>query len=284
VVDVDETKKQITDHGDALNKVVQNVPSLPACSMASVALRGMWSSGSLPDTLETLKTAYADPAYRLAADSLRADCFETLASGAAEGLPAQSVGVFVSPDGFAYCTGYLIAIKQVATARHCFYSADSGENTFVANSQFFYLSDPTHGFAVVDPGPTSGDPASIPLWDDHIVVSLTSSSDHAPLQIAALIPSQPLRVAGPLLYVAGRWQDQLVWSLANADCAVQATTDEHCIVHTCVTSPGFSGAPLLQRQAGTWRVVGMHLGGTARQCDATDGDNANIGLLAMGLN
>src|SRR6516165_7710693 len=69
VVDVDETKKQITDHGDALNKVVQNVPSLPACSMASVALRGMWSSGSLPDTLETLKTAYADPAYRLAADS-----------------------------------------------------------------------------------------------------------------------------------------------------------------------------------------------------------------------
>lgn len=208
-------------------------------------------------------------------------------------IPKRAV-VVMSIKGVAFCTGILLDKTTIATARHCFIDQRYGtlrpefdtpnvidfdinsldmERTavvdrssirnLVLNSAFDIDRDPVKITVTVKETPSASPLPEVkfttPVRDQLMwIAGPFALLDQAiAMRNAAANPDNP---APPI-----RWQDAVRWSAQNsAQCRVKIITKE-CIYHTCQTSEGFSGSPMIvsAQAVGTSSVieiVGIHSG------------------------
>ena len=197
-------------------------------------------------------------------------------------------------DGVAECMGTRIARDRFLTARHCLYQYDRNLGWQRGPVQRLRVSLAGQPDAWVDideldcesPHPDatcSRVQASNPLASDHLLLRLHPRAD------AALPPMPALRVdraaVNQMLVVPGRSSWITGRALATADPIYVTTPDiggcmiainqEGCLINSCQSESGFSGAPMFaRRKTDELVLVGIFLGSTAhnpyRQCQRPD--------------
>lgn len=285
--DPDVVVREIERRGGHVAKlfepILHSLDSTVTCTAAAKTFLAAWTDAGQPDSVVNLRAAYNQ--YKPLADAYRQACFQSASAISSQTMPSDAVGVFVRSDEngeYAFCVGFLISKNKLMTARHCFFDADSGRRLFTDAPKFYFFSDTAHSVALANPQNVWAQTEPFDAPNDFLIVTLSSDQRADPLSSADPLPLRTLRIPGPFLYAAGSWQSALSWTRPNLSCAVRTETNGGCFVHTCQTGPGFSGAPLLQLQGDSWRVIGIHVGGTAEQCRSNDGDTANLALPARG--
>lgn len=208
-------------------------------------------------------------------------------------IPRRAI-VVMSIKGVAFCTGIFLDKTTIATARHCFINESNGK-----------LRPQFNAPGEMDLDINSLDMKRTAVVDHSSIRSLVLNSafdiDKDPVKIAVTVRETPgasplpevkftTPVRDQLMWIAGpfalldqaiamrnaaahpetpappiRWEDAVRWSAQDsAQCRVKTVTKE-CIYHTCQTSEGFSGSPMIvsAQAVGTnaiIEIVGIHSG------------------------
>lgn len=210
-------------------------------------------------------------------------------------IPKRSV-VVMAYQGRAFCTGMLLDERTLMTARHCFIRQADGK----VRDEFRSSSPSTITIQSVDlKRRVVVSNADI----ERLQVFKSFDIDQDPIRVPALTLREPGAEALPealykaprakqLLWIGGpfalldealamleparnvatdtdrpKWLDAFRWSAADAaQCRVQ-TVGPACIYHTCQTSKGFSGSPMIlsayekaNGQGAVIEYVGVHSG------------------------
>jgi protease YdgD len=162
--------------------------------------------------------------------------------------PWSSIGKLFNETG-ASCSGVVISRDRILTAAHCLYNPRSGR--FIAPKALHFLVGYRTGrfsaharIASYEIGP-GFDPRR---YDQ------TSESDWAVLTVREPLPAEiePLRLrrelspTGTKAALAGYGQDRALAMTADRDCELREKVDAgRFLLHTCRSTFGYSGAPIL---------------------------------------
>lgn len=210
-------------------------------------------------------------------------------------IPKRSL-VVMSFFGKAFCTGLLLDEKTLLTSRHCFIRQSNGNLLTEFNaSELSGLNIQTLDLmrtvtlskeTIVKLKLASGfdidkDPVKIPVE----TAKAPSAQGLPKVLFKPAQAKQLLWIAGPFALLdqavamqkaytepgisAPRvtWQDSIRWSNSNAAQCTVAAVSQSCIYHTCQTSEGYSGSPMISAAYSTptggndvIEVVGVHSG------------------------
>lgn len=188
-----------------------------------------------------------------------ASCFAVSAPDDLPDALARRVGVIAGVAGKSDCSGIQLDANKVLTARHCIQVNNGWGGLRDASSAeiraYKFLLRDNKAYAIVrvhSRGPTRQ------LADEWLVletVEMPSPQGAFPLAPApeSIPPGTPMLVAGLIDSQDGRTG----FTRGDSCRAVYATPS--CIVHTCNTVPGLSGAPLFAKARGQWVFAGVHV-------------------------
>lgn len=171
--------------------------------------------------------------------------------------------------GISRCTAFLVDPQTAITAAHCLYSRRLGGfvpagsvHILVGYDKGAFTKHAAAASFVVDLGydPAAGPRAGVA---DLAVVRFTQPVTDA-ARVLPLLDQEP--PAGTPVMLAGYGQDRAEVLLADTACTLQGRTGAGVaavLVHDCEGTRGTSGAPLLMRGAGGWRVAGVQATGRA---------------------
>jgi protease YdgD len=182
----------------------------------------------------------------------------------AQALPWSAVGLIELPDGS--CTGMLIAPTLAITAAHCLF-ADSGPikaQTFRAGA----WGDTELGRAIVigqqlapDYTPNTGSPGQGNGKDWAILTLDRPLGDQVgfvrPYVLGKAELSRIARGEQLLISQAGYSWDTDPWLSGHMDCRILTAFPEGTFTHTCDTTRGDSGSPILMQVGGEWRLIAV---------------------------
>jgi hypothetical protein len=240
----------------------------------------------------------AAQAYRAAAAAYARSCLDAQwqALTPAQRDDMKAVVGYLHLDGMAACMGARIAKDRFLTARHCLYRYDRNtgwERHAVQRVQVVLAgtNGPT-AFAAQEIAcqapqpdmPCAALPPDNPLGADHLVLRLVPESPGSvlppmpALQIDRAAPRQMLVVPGRSTWITGRAlepKDPVYVTTADIGGCMIATQRDGCLVNSCQSEAGFSGAPMFaRRQIDRLVLVGVFLGSTAHnpypQCQQPD--------------
>ncbi len=161
--------------------------------------------------------------------------------------------------GVSRCTAVLLSPGMALTAAHCLYSARLGH--FVPASSVHVLSRyASGGFAEHRLA------ASIRIADgyDPRRPDATRGHDAALLELAGTMDAGSLALAGAdpapgtTAMLGGYSQDRAEIITADRDCHVARR--DGALLHDCTATRGTSGAPVVVREDGAWRIAGLAVG------------------------
>jgi protease YdgD len=183
----------------------------------------------------------------------------------ATGLPWSATGLLALPDGS--CTGILIGPNLVATAAHCLVGeagAPLKATTFRAGA----WGDTQLGQAIVIGQTVSPDytpqarPAGQGNGNDWAIVTLDRDlgAEVGFVRPYVLDKADLARIARGEEYrlsQAGYSWDTGSWLSGHMDCRIVTALPDGSILHTCDTTRGDSGSPLLMQVGGEWRLIAV---------------------------
>lgn len=198
--------------------------------------------------------------------SAMSNCFTSATPGGFPTSLSARIGGLSGPEGKRSCTATQISATTILTAKHCIElsSTDPAEPTvFATEAQLTTFRFHLQGRA----------PLRVEGLASPINMSLDLPNDWVTLRVGALpaadrpnLPTAPTKIpAGTPLVVAGLMiiSDDDAPSFAAQFTAGQSCralyATENCLMHTCNTVPGMSGAPIFSLLDGEWRLVGMHV-------------------------
>lgn len=247
--------------------------------------------------LQALEPMESDKKYACALLMMDQDCLTSSAEQANipdPQVPKRSL-VIMSFYGKAFCTGMLLDEHTIITARHCFIRQSDGSvhkefdvsgmpgfsvQTMDVKRRVVISKEAISALRVSGSFDIEKDPVKIP-------VETVKAMGALPLPKVIFKPAQAkqlLWVAGPFALLdqamamknaylnpstpsSVDWQDSIRWSNSEAaQCRVEAV-NKACIYHTCQTSEGYSGSPMISAvyadSTGANKiieVVGVHSG------------------------
>lgn len=231
--------------------------------------------------------ANAATAYRQSAQAYATACLdaEWHALTLAQRSDMKSVVGFLHLNGVAECMGTRVAADRFLTARHCLYRYDRNigwERHDVTSVQVALAIKPGVAFDAEELDCDAPQPdrycsvlsANDALAADHLVLRLKPPSPGAAfpampaLQVDRAGKHQMLVVPGRSTWITGRAlsaTDPVYVTTAGIGGCMVATNDQGCLVNSCQSEPGFSGAPMFaRRDVGQLVLVGIFLGSTAQ--------------------
>lgn len=194
--------------------------------------------------------------------------------------PTDRLAIFSTATRVPFCTGVHLGVDRFLTARHCFIDRNSNTRREQSKGAVLNLADrPDQDFLIEEPAVVVTGPGHA---NDMIVVRARHLPEAvlAKTAISVAEPS-PLADLAVLGYFAAADLDSLIPTSGHGSPAIwrtslrrtqdagkgycriwdwTGTTDATgCIVHTCQTMTGFSGAPLFTHTLGSWKLVGIHV-------------------------
>jgi hypothetical protein len=203
-------------------------------------------------------------------------------------------------DGAHACMGARIAKDRFLTARHCLYDYDDGLGQWVARRvtrrQIALIGDAKTRFEAAEldcraaqPDAACGTLTDNPVTADQIVLRIAARSTDA---AAAPLPPMPaltverpalqqfLVVPGHSTWITGRgWSaaDEVYVTTAGVPGCMVAEIANGCVVNSCQSEAGFSGAPMFaRRNVNELVMVGIFLG-TANEYEQCRRADRNFG-------
>ncbi len=236
--------------------------------------------------------------YRTAADVYTRACLDTqwLSLTEEQRVAMRRVVGHVLLDGVRSCMGARVAAGRFLTARHCLYQYDKNLAQWqprpVAQRHVALIGDAKTWFdateldcAAPQPDSACGALTDNPVTSDQIVLKLAALSQDTPavplppmpaLNIERPALQQFLVVPGHSAWITGRaWGpgDEVYVTTAAVPGCMVAEIANGCVVNSCQSEAGFSGAPMFARRNVKQLVmVGIFLGVASayEQCLRTD--------------
>jgi len=189
--------------------------------------------------------------------------------------PWQAVGRVNQAGGRSHCTGTLVAPDTVLTAAHCVYSRlasrwlEPGEIVFVAG----FRRDTDAGYSrgeTIRRSPQA-DPTAVTadsIAHDWALITLETALAVRPVEVRTLPPAA---TAGGAIHLetAGYAQDRPYLLSLDDGCRIRERAfGGKVLVTDCDSTRGDSGAPLLWRDGGTVRVIGVFSAATEASAKA----------------
>lgn len=182
----------------------------------------------------------------------------------AEGLPWSAAGLIDLPDGS--CSGMLIAPNLVATAAHCLFAEDGPTKALTFRAGAWGAAD--LGMAVVigqtvapdytpnarGPGEGNGNDWAILTLDRPLgeQVGFVRPYVLGKAELARIARGEEVRVSQ-----AGYSWDTGPWLSGHMDCRILTAFRDGTFIHTCDTTRGDSGSPILTQVGGEWRLIAV---------------------------
>ena len=170
------------------------------------------------------------------------------------------VNVVAGPADRRHCSGVLIGARMVLTAAHCLF--DPRTRRWIGAADIFFRAGYARGES---------------LWTARVADYVTGragdtptspgeglAEDWALLRLAEIAPPKiaPLPVAAfpngkPAIVKAGYRRDRPHLLTISDSCTIAGRSGYRLVFRDCDAAPGESGAPIIERRAGDWRVVGV---------------------------
>lgn len=184
----------------------------------------------------------------------------------ADGMPWAAVGLLEMPDGS--CTASLIGPRHIATAAHCllgdagqpikpirFRAGAFGETEIAIGLVAFQQGAPDYTSQARGPGQGNGNDWAILTLDRDLGTQIGYIRPYV------LTDADLARVgdkgAGLLVSQAGYSWDTGSWLSGHMDCRVLTAYPDGTFIHTCDTTRGDSGSPILTQIDGEWRLIAV---------------------------
>jgi protease YdgD len=174
--------------------------------------------------------------------------------------------------GGGFCTGTLVGADVVLTAAHCLH--DKRVRRRLAPKDLHFLAGyrrgdfvaHSRGQAIIAPEGADGGVAA----DDWALVVLEDAMPMPPIPVTTAAPFDPRRDAdrGVAVVQAGYAQDRAHLLSVHAGCTLlEAGAGRTVLPHTCDTTHGASGSPLLEPRDGSIAVVAIAVAVAGRGAD-----------------
>lgn len=182
----------------------------------------------------------------------------------AEGLPWSAVGLIALPDGS--CTGTLIAPALVATAAHCLFAETGpvkaqtfragawGETQLGTAIVIGQMVAPDYDPNTQPPGQGNGNDWALLTLDRPLGDQVGFVRPHllGKAELDRIARGEDLRISQ-----AGYSWDTGPWLSGHMDCRILTAYADGTFIHTCDTTKGDSGSPILMQVAGEWRLIAV---------------------------
>lgn len=179
-------------------------------------------------------------------------------------MPWRAVGLLTMQDGS--CTGILIAPRLVATAAHCM-QAEGGAAAKVLSFRAGAFGDSDLGQANVvasvvapdysdnsaPPGGGNGDDWAILTLDRDLGLEVGFVRPH----VLDKDDQTAIRAGSFRISQAGYSWDTGSHLSGHMDCQILTAYRDGSIIHTCDTTRGDSGSPIMARINGEWRLIAV---------------------------
>lgn len=191
------------------------------------------------------------------------------------------MGIFVEKRNGVenpFCAGLLLDNGEVMTAKHCFYEMkeqNAGKAKYsyddFANDKLWFclLSDLSHKYFIT---PTDFPVERFGTQNDYVEVSLKNFPEmNVKIEYGTPEDKQKVFVISASSFVnKTEWKERIRITKPGT-CFVSSPNANGCLVYSCNTSRGFSGAPIFFLNGDTIKVVGIHSGpGKGSTCDTND--------------
>jgi hypothetical protein len=202
--------------------------------------------------------------------------------GGASDYPSGRIAIFGSKDRVPFCTGVHLGRDRFLTARHCFYNRETGArlahsidptvslaNKNIVDAKLEVVPDRSELFGssrdlivlrgVGLPASVTGVPAiqvdkPAPLAKAALVGYFAAADPEKLIPRSSLetgaFPPWPSSLRATQEQGAGYCR---IWDWTSA------SDQSGCLIHSCQSMRGFSGAPLFVQTGGTWRLAGIQV-------------------------
>lgn len=186
----------------------------------------------------------------------------------------QVTGILVTTDSVPFCSATAVGKATIVTAKHCFFDPRTGE----PNAQFAELQANQVSYRALEPKTgintftlRAGKGAVAGAFNPASDVVLLTVTDGPMPHFARVVGNAPAATAAPVpTWIVGlntlvgdirqaRPATDFVRGSSPKGCSVVEVPASGCLVHSCQTAPGTSGAGVLEIQPDGPVLIGVHI-------------------------